>query len=464
MSNNVKGNGGNAIWTTYEASLTPYGCARLIERNEPLITNLVKLFSYLLEKLFLLCNRKYGIHLFMNRELDEIHYIYRKAGESVVPSFYHARKNTKLREWFVGRKYLGLKDASDPPQVLNINEGDLEFLLRNIGFKEITNCACGSILPFDHGEMNLGKFIIWGERNLTRKNVPEHALLGWIVAWYSFLCKFLSREYRVNTATYLPSYYAVGWKHAAILFADIRNFTTMTEMLRNAYPYRKAKKYDPEPLRQIVNEYCAEMAKIIQEGNRGRIDKFLGDGIVAIFGEYDNHPSKIVCRALYVSSQMTKTFRKLKSRWQKMAFGSGYELEFNETVEIDLGIGIDFGTVLFDYLGDYIHRDYSVVGDHVNFAQRLEGEAARENEVTNKRNPSILISRTAFRCCRPWLTNYSELHLAPKGKGYEYLVYGIEPQDFNEALFITSETNHDWESAWTTDKEGSPLGTLPSLD
>jgi class 3 adenylate cyclase len=353
-----------------------------------------------------------------------------------------------------------LRGTGNVPQVVDINEEDLKYVLNRIGLKDAVSYTYGLILPFDYGEINLGRFIIWKERNLNRKKVAEHALLGWVVAWYSFLSKFLCREYRVNRATYLPSYYSVGWKRVVILFADIRNFTTMTEMLRNAYSYRIGKENDPGPLRQIVNEYCSEMAKIIQEENRGRIDKFMGDGILALFGEYDDHPSKIVCRALHVSCQMVTKFRELKKKWQGVAFGKGYELEFNETVEINLGIGIDFGTVLFDYLGDEIHREYSVVGDHVNFSQRLGGESAKQDENTKKMRPSILISRTALRCCRPWLNNFTDVQISPKGKGYEYIVYGIEPEGFNEALFNTSEKNDDWESPWEKDREGSPLVAL----
>jgi class 3 adenylate cyclase len=447
-------------WINYEASLTPYGCARLIERNEPLSASMVKVFSYLLEKFFILCNRKKGFHLFINPELDEVHYLYRGVRNSN-SALYQCIKETGIREWLRKEELLHLKEVDGAPQIRNIDKDTLKALLKKMNFDSTANYQQGLLLPFDYGEINLGRFVIWEKRNLKRehKEVSEHTLLGWIAAWYSFLVKLFCREYRVDKSTYLPSYYSIGWKRAAILFADIRNFTPMTEMLRNAYSHREE---DPGRLRQIVNEYCSEMARRIQERNQGRIARFMGDGVMAVFGEYDHHPSKIVSRAVYVACQMVKKFRELKQNWEEIAFGQGYELEFNEAVEIDLGIGIDFGTVLFDYLGDNIHREYSVVGDHVNFAQRLQGAAAKEDETTQKRRPPILISRTAFRCCRPWLNKCSEVRLTPRGKGYEYICYGIEPQDFNESFFITCENNDDWEAPWKGSKDGSPLSALSS--
>jgi class 3 adenylate cyclase len=449
-----------SIWITHEVSLTPYECVRLVERNKPLQENMVKIFSHILEELFLLFNRGEGIHLFINKEIDELHYISHTVAQRKQESSvgYKSIKNTNLLTWFEGNQLLNIKE----PKIQQIDEANLKYILNKISFIDNTGYENGLIIPLDYEEINLGKFIIWGDRNRNRsKNIHALTLLGAITSWYSFLSNFFRREYRTDKYTYLPSYYTVGWKRASILFADIRNFTPMTEMLRNAYFYSDKTDKTPGPLQKIINEYCSEMAKVIQEENRGRIDKFMGDGIMSIFGEYDIHPSKVVTRALYVACQMIIKFRDLKREWQKIAFGGAdYEIEYNEAVEIDLGIGIDYGSVLFDYLGDNIHRDYSIVGDHVNFAQRLELEAARYDEITQKKRPPILISRTSLRCCRPWLKNYIEVHLMPKGKGHTYTVYGIEPKDFDEALFITSEKNEDWESPWKNDKNGSPIHLL----
>lgn len=443
------------IWINYEASLTPYGCANFVERNKPLQEVMIKVFSYILEKLFILCNRNKGIHLFLNPGLDEIHYIYREFMKNQTIVSYKNIKNSGVGKW-LKEQIIDSKEGINIPQIRNISEGNLKNFFDKIKFENTQDRLQCLILPFDYGKINLGIFIIWGERNPKRKckEVSDHTLLGWIAAWYSFLSKLFIREYRVEKNTYLPSYCSIGWKRTAILFADIRNFTPMTEMLRNAYSYKKD---DPGPLQQIVNEYCSEMSKIIQEQNRGRIDKFLGDGIMAIFGEYDYHPSKIACRAVYVACQMVKKFREIKKGWEEKAFGKGYDIEFNETVEIDIGIGIDFGTVLFDYLGDDVHREYSAVGDHVNFAQSLQGDASKKDEITQKKRPPILISRTVFRCCSPWLKNYSEVKLTPKGKGYEYICYGIESEGFNEAHFHTCETGDNWEVTWQKHEDGSPL-------
>ena len=65
----------------------------------------------------------------------------------------------------------------------------------------------------------------------------------------------------------MPSYYSARWAKAAILFADIRNFTPLTEILRNVY----ARLGDQETriFREIMDTHCREMARIVQEQNRG---------------------------------------------------------------------------------------------------------------------------------------------------------------------------------------------------
>jgi class 3 adenylate cyclase len=447
-------------WAHYVASMTPFRCAELIKKNEPLRITMGNVFFKLLKNLLMLYNRIEGIHFFINhnRELDEIHYIRHSRSHEHNNSIslnYTIVNGSNLQQWLEDKHLLRLQENDSAPLIKFLEKELLQELLSEMRISGTKNSDQGLIIPFDYDKINLGRFIIWNERKsrFQRKEIPYNTMLGWIATWYRFLAKLFSREYGVEENTYLPSYYSVGWKKVAILFADIRNFTTMTEMLRNAYSFKGK---DHGPLREIVNEYCSEMSIIIQDKYRGRIDKFMGDGILALFGEYDNHPSYIVCKAVHVACKMIERFRSLKSKWEEMAFGKGYDLEFNETVEIDLGIGIDFGSVLFEYLGDDRHREYGVIGDHVNFAQRLEGVAAKEDEKTKEKRPPIILSRTALRCCKPWLTDYREVEIFAKGKGHKYKCYGIEPNNFNESFFISTEENGNWNTAWTKTKEGPP--------
>ncbi len=326
----------------------------------------------------------------------------------------------------------------------------MENLLKKIDEQLVNSCReskskGGLFIPFDGNELNLGYFLIWGERNNKKKFIPsEQDMELWISSWYKFMANLIAREFKINKKTFLPEYFTAGWKQVAVLFADIRNFTTMTENLRVKRPYNGS---ESNGLNEIVNGFCSEMCQVISNTN-GRIDKFMGDAVMVIFCEDGGHPSKVACEAINAAGEMVKSFQKRKKEWERKAFGKNFEIEFNESIEIDIGIGIDFGYVFFDYFGEYIHREYSAIGDHVNFASRLQGMAAKMHEETKKLRPHIIMSRTVYRFCKPWLREPKELTLDFKRESHHYKCYGIEPDQFDLALYNTSHSCGNWKSAW----------------
>ena len=434
------------IWIDYEAGMTLFGCIMRFHRNNPLISNLEEIFSYLCSKFETLCNFQCSLHLFVNRSTQEVHLLIPNKGYKRLTY----RDNNNSYNKIV--QLLQLNDRPrgvDVPSITALESSKLRELFDIFDIKSAV--ANNSLLiPFDYGSLDMGIFVLWEQDNPRRemRKPNDKALRGWVASYYSFLKSFLVREYSPSSQTYLPSYYSVRWAKVAILFADIRNFTPLTEILRNVYarPGEQETKF----FKEIMDEHCREMARIIQESGRGRIDKFLGDGIMAIFGEHEIEHSKMVCRAVSAAAQMVERFQKLRPGFLSKAFGGEYEIEYNESVEIELGVGIDYGTVLFEYLGDERHREYTAIGDHVNFAQRLESEAARIDERTGNVRPPILISPTAERCIRPWLNNdkVQKIILYPKGKSRFYTVYGITPEDFDRTLYNQAERHDDWTTAW----------------
>ena len=135
---------------------------------------------------------------------------------------------------------------------------------------ELGGNRSGLLVPFDFAGLNMGLFLLWGERGNTRPvESPENEKLrGWVASTYFFLKDFLEREYAATAATYLPSFYAARWTRAAILFADIRNFAYLTEIVRHVYS--RPGQQETVVLREIQNTHFREMAKIIQEDGRGR--------------------------------------------------------------------------------------------------------------------------------------------------------------------------------------------------
>lgn len=134
----------------------------------------------------------------------------------------------------------------------------------------------------------------------------------------------------------------------SVLFSDIRNFTTITENLK------------PEKLTNLLHEYFTHMSSEILATD-GVLDKFIGDAIMAFWGapiEQKDHADRAVITAI----NMNKRLKKLQKKWLRI----GYPF-------VDAGIGINSGAVTVGNMGSQDRFDYTVIGDDVNIASRLEG-------------------------------------------------------------------------------------------
>ena len=139
-----------------------------------------------------------------------------------------------------------------------------------------------------------------------------------------------------------------GKKELTVLFSDIRGFTSISEGLT------------PEQLVHIINTYLSSMTKIILTNN-GLVDKFIGDAIMAIFGAplpFEEHPQMACTTALGMIEELLR----VKPVWQEEGFP-----------EINIGIGINTGSMVIGNMGSEERFDYTVLGDSVNLASRLEG-------------------------------------------------------------------------------------------
>lgn len=137
-----------------------------------------------------------------------------------------------------------------------------------------------------------------------------------------------------------------------VMFSDIRGFTSISESL------------SPEDLLTFLNMYFSEMASVV-EHNHGFIDKFIGDGIMALFDEDSESENGDACtRALHAASAMQRALPSLNRR-----------LEERGWPPIRIGIGVHYGPVVMGTVGAEFRMDSTVLGDTVNTAARLEGLA-----------------------------------------------------------------------------------------
>ena len=143
---------------------------------------------------------------------------------------------------------------------------------------------------------------------------------------------------------------SVGEKRdVAILFSDIRSFTSISELNK------------PETIVAFLNRYFTTMCTIIKK-HGGTIDKFIGDAIMALFGapvSYEDNARRAVAAAYEMREALPSVPLE--------------DLILPEGMNFNIGIGIHYGDVIVGSIGSSDKTDYSVIGDNVNLASRMEG-------------------------------------------------------------------------------------------
>lgn len=189
-------------------------------------------------------------------------------------------------------------------------------------------------------------------------------------------------------------------RKVAVLICDIRNFTSISE--RNK----------PENVVSFLNEYFKKMVEVIKK-HGGAIDKFMGDAIMALFGtpvSYEDNARRAVDAALEMQSLVPGI--------------SCSNLFIPEGMNFNVGIGIHYGDVIVGSIGCAEKSDYTVIGDTVNLASRLEG-------LTKSYGAGIIISEAVKNELN---RKYNLLHLDTvkvKGKSVGVQIYRVDENALN---------------------------------
>ena len=196
-------------------------------------------------------------------------------------------------------------------------------------------------------------------------------------------------------------------RNMTVLFSDIRNFTGISEGM------------EPKQLMRMMNEYLTPMTRLIIDKDKyqGTIDKYIGDAIMAFWGAplFDaNHARNGVMAAL----EMQKLAAELTAQFKQRGWP-----------EIRIGVGLNTGTMAVGNMGSSFRRAYTVLGDPVNLAARLEG-------LTKEYGVGILVSESTMESA-PGIV-YRELdRVRVKGKGLAVSIYnpvGLEGEVNEENL------------------------------
>lgn len=181
----------------------------------------------------------------------------------------------------------------------------------------------------------------------------------------------------------------------AVLFVDIRGFTTLSEEM------------DPSEVVDILNQYFSVVYASIAAWN-GTVDKFIGDAAMAIFNapkDLDDYVFHAVCAAMDIIEGCQFLKQDLFKRYGR---------------EISVGIGINCGEAIVGNIGCLSRVDYTAIGDTVNTASRLESKAAPGQILISKSVAEALQNRST-------LTSVGELTL--KGKTKTITAYQVDTLD-----------------------------------
>src|SRR5450830_712718 len=202
-------------------------------------------------------------------------------------------------------------------------------------------------------------------------------------------------------------------RELTVMFSDVRGFTTISEGLQ------------PNELREYINAYLTAMSEDIR-GNRGTLDKYIGDAVMAFWGapmDVPDHAARAVATAL---------------KMQQTVVGLNQEFVKRNWPPLKIGIGLNTGTMRVGDMGSKIRKAYTVMGDAVNLSSRLES-------ITKVYGVGILVGQ-ATRTAAPQFA-YRELDsVRVKGKNEPVPIF--EPWGLEEALTPLQRTHlEQWHDA-----------------
>ena len=178
-----------------------------------------------------------------------------------------------------------------------------------------------------------------------------------------------------------------------VMFSDVRGFTTISEKL------------DPQVLSKVLNDYLTPMTNIVF-ANKGTLDKYMGDAIMAFFGApifFEDHAKHGARCAL-------QSIEKLKLLQQ--------EFKVRGLPEIDIGIGLNSAEMSVGNMGSDIVRSYTVMGDAVNLGSRLEG-------INKEYGTRIIISEFTYQDIKEDFTAREVDWVKVKGKNQPIRIFEL---------------------------------------
>jgi len=231
-------------------------------------------------------------------------------------------------------------------------------------------------------------------------------------------------------------------REMTIMLSDVRGFTTISEIYKD----------DPQGLTALMNSFLTPLTNAIID-RKGTIDKYMGDAIMAFWNAplYDPNHELNACEA---ALDMHERVERLNREREQAA-----KTNATPYIPIQIGVGINTGTCVVGNMGSDLRFDYSVLGDSVNLASRLEGQCKSYGL------PIIIGSRTALAAKDKFAILELDF-IAVKGKKEPEVVYAIVGRDdmANSASFqrwrelnmkmLSHYRSRDWNAALAAIEQG----------
>ena len=240
--------------------------------------------------------------------------------------------------------------------------------------------------------------------------------------------RYMSPHYVEELAAH-PEKLVLGgeMRDMTIMFCDIRNFTSRAEGM------------DAQTLTQFMNSFLTPMTEIITE-RKGTIDKYIGDCVMAFWNAPLDDPDHAK-NAVQAAQMMRRKLVELNQVWEEEAAAAGKMFQ-----PVQMGIGINTGECCVGNFGSEQHFDYSLLGDPVNLASRLEGLGKVYGI------DLVIGEETAARLDEPALIEVDLV--AVKGKSQAGHVYTLPPEKIEEGEFayrhsalLSAYRHQEWAAA-----------------
>jgi len=273
--------------------------------------------------------------------------------------------------------------------------------------------------------VGIGNYFTIAFETLVLIDVTWILLTLWVTGFHATFLRFIlefkaKQQIRKQFEKYLdprqvailvkdPSKLKLGGerKEMSFLFMDIVGFTPISEYYKN--------KDDPEGLVEVINDYLNRMSIIVMK-NGGTIDKYMGDCIMAFWNaplDCENHAEMAVKTSIECAEETNRIKKEFKEKGLP---------------DINIGSGVNTGTCIVGNMGSEMRLDYSVIGDAVNLAARLEATTRNYKDDNGNVVPTLYSSYT-----KEQLVDIKSVEVDKiKVKGKEELITIFKPEETHD--------------------------------